>query len=205
MSLILDAWDLESNFISLGSGIHNTREYLKANIENDEGFFKDGLATFIIKVSTMTKYERKQEDLPSKARIKKLNACWIQRINVLRELLNELNDLTSKKTKDYSKLAGLDIAGKTIEVEYPKLVSNSMLQTRQQFEEIVENLKKLSTNKFNSMIGYSENDIDNWLVEYANRNEDIETTLQNISIDYREYENELFKIKFKQEVIIAPL
>lgn len=55
------------------------------------------------------------------------------------------------------------------------------------------------------MIEYIEDDIHNWLVEYANRNEDIETTLQNLSIDYREYENELFKIKVKQEVIVVPL
>jgi hypothetical protein len=55
------------------------------------------------------------------------------------------------------------------------------------------------------MIEYTENDINNWLVEYANRNEDIETILQNLSIEYREYENELFKIKVKQEVTIAPL
>jgi hypothetical protein len=55
------------------------------------------------------------------------------------------------------------------------------------------------------MIEYTEDGIDNCLVEYANRNEDIETTLQNLSIDYREYENELFKIKVKQEVIVVPL
>jgi hypothetical protein len=54
MSLILDTWDLESSFVSLGSRIQNNREYLNADIENDEGYFKDGLATFIIKVSTMT-------------------------------------------------------------------------------------------------------------------------------------------------------
>jgi hypothetical protein len=60
-----------------------------------------------------------------------------------------------------------------------------MLQTRQQFEEIVENLKKLSTEKFNSMIEYTENDIDNWLVKYSNRNKEIETTLKNLSFDYR--------------------
>jgi hypothetical protein len=61
-----------------------------------------------------------------------------------------------------------------------------ILQTRQQFEEIVEKLKKLSANKFNSIIEYNEDDIDNCLVEYANRNEDIETNFQNLSIDYRE-------------------
>jgi hypothetical protein len=69
----------------------------------------------------------------------------------------------------------------------------------------MEKLNKLSAEKFNSMIGYTKDDIDNWLVEYANRNEDIETTLQNLSIDYRKYENELFKIKVKLEVIISPL
>ena len=44
---------------------------------------------------------------------------------------------------------------------------------------------KLSTKKFNSMIEYTEYDIDNWLVEYANGNEDIESTLKNLSIDGR--------------------
>jgi hypothetical protein len=77
MYLILDIWDLTNNFVSLGSRIQNTREYLKDDIENDEGFIKDGLATFIMKVSTMNEYERKQEDLPSQARIKQLKACWI--------------------------------------------------------------------------------------------------------------------------------
>jgi hypothetical protein len=102
-------------------------------------------------------------------------------------------------------LTVLDFAYSTIGLEYPNLISNSILQTRQQFKESVEKLNKLSTEKFNSMIEYTNVDIDNWLVEYANRNEDIETTLKNISVDYREYENELFKIKFKQEVIVAYL
>jgi hypothetical protein len=44
MSLILNTWDLPSSFVSLGSKIQNTREYLKYDIENDEGFFNDGLA-----------------------------------------------------------------------------------------------------------------------------------------------------------------
>jgi hypothetical protein len=178
--------DLESSCVSVGSRIHNTREYLKVDIENDEGFLKDGLVTFIIKASTMTTYERKQEDLPSQACIKRLKACWNQRINVLREILSELNELTSKKDEAYSKLIRLDLVGNNIEVEDPKLISNSLLQTRQQFEKIVENLKKLLAEKFNSMTEYTKNDIDNCLVEYSNRNEDIETNFQNLSIDYRE-------------------
>jgi hypothetical protein len=38
------------------------------------------------------------------------------------------------------------------------------------------------------MIEYTEQDIESWLVEYVNRNEDIEITLHQLSIDYREIE-----------------
>jgi hypothetical protein len=55
------------------------------------------------------------------------------------------------------------------------------------------------------MIEFTHDDIDNWLVEYTNKNEDIENTLQNLSIDLREIEKELFDIKVKQEVIVSPL
>jgi hypothetical protein len=80
-----------------------------------------------------------------------------------------------------------------------------MPMTRQKFEEKVETLKILSEEKSNSMVEYTYDDIDSWLVEYENRNEDIETTLQNLTIDLIEIQGELFNIKFKQEVIVAPL
>jgi hypothetical protein len=47
------------------------------------------------------------------------------------------------------------------------------------------------------MVEYTCDDIDSWLVEYTNINEYIETTLQNLSIDLREIEGELFNIKVK--------
>jgi hypothetical protein len=205
MSLILDTWDLAKKISSLGLRIQNTKEYLNADIENDEGFLKYGVSMFIAKVLAMTEQRRKQEDFPSQSHIKQLKSCWIQIINILRGLLSELNDLTHKKTKAYSKLIGLDIAGTTIEVSNPNLIANSMLMTRQQFEEHVETLKRLSIEKFDSMVEYTNDDIDSWFVEYTNRNEDIETTLQNLSIDSREIESELFNIKVKKEVIVAPL
>jgi hypothetical protein len=43
------------------------------------------------------------------------------------------------------------------------------------------------------------------VVEYTNKNEDIETILQNLSIDHREIESELLSIKVKKEVIVSPL
>jgi hypothetical protein len=71
-------------FSSIGLRIKNTKEYLNADLTNYEGFFTNGLVRFAAKFSTMTEQRRKQEDFPSQSRIKKLKACWIQRINTLR-------------------------------------------------------------------------------------------------------------------------
>jgi hypothetical protein len=89
-------------------------------------------------ILAMIEYEIKKQYLPSQYHTKQLRACWTQIINVLRELLNELNELTSKKTEAYSKLTRLNLVGGTTET----IISNSMLQTRQWFEETLENLKK---------------------------------------------------------------
>jgi hypothetical protein len=81
-------------FASLGLRIQNTKEYLNAYLKNDEGFCTDGVAMFVAKVSVMTDQRRKQEDFPSQSRVKQLKACWIERVNTLRGLLSQLNDLS---------------------------------------------------------------------------------------------------------------
>jgi hypothetical protein len=42
-------------------------------------------------------------------------------------------------------------------------------------------------------------------VEYVNKNKDIEIILQQLSIDYREFESAMLDIRIKQEVIVAPM
>jgi hypothetical protein len=70
MSLILDLWDLEKIFSALGLRIQTTKEYLNADLKNDEGFFINGVAMFVAKFSAMTDHRRKHEDFPSQRRIK---------------------------------------------------------------------------------------------------------------------------------------
>jgi uncharacterized protein YeeX (DUF496 family) len=57
--------------------------------------------------------------------------------------------------------------------------------TRQQFEEHMDILKGLSAEKFNSIIEYNESEIENWLMEYAIKNQDMEESIHNISHDLR--------------------
>jgi hypothetical protein len=77
--------------------------------------------------------------------------------------------------------------------------------TRKQFEEHVEILKGLSTEKFNNMIEYTEYEIESWLVNYVNKNEDIEDTLHQLSFELRELEGTIFDIKVRQEINVVPM
>jgi hypothetical protein len=43
------------------------------------------------------------------------------------------------------------------------------------------------------------------LVSYVNKNEDIEDTLHQLSIEFRDFERTLFDIKFKQEITVTPM
>jgi hypothetical protein len=59
--------------------------------------------------------------------------------------LVDCDTLSVKKGELYLKLIELDLAGTTGEVQDPKLILNSMLMTREQFEEHLEILKVVST------------------------------------------------------------
>jgi len=47
--------------------------------------------------------------------------------------------------------------------------------------------------------------MENWLVDYSIKNQDIEEYLWNISIDLRDLEGELFNIKIRHELNVAPM
>jgi ATP:corrinoid adenosyltransferase len=66
-------------------------------------------------------------------------------------------------------------------------------------------LKSASAERFNSLTEYSELEVESWLVSYVNKNEDIEDTLHQLSIDFRDLESSLFDIKVRQEIIVAPM
>jgi hypothetical protein len=52
---------------------------------------------------------------------------------------------------------------------------------------------------------YTEQEIESWLVDYIHKNEDIEITLQQLSIEYRELESTMLEIRVRKEVNVAPM
>jgi hypothetical protein len=85
------------------------------------------------------------------------------------------------------------------------LILKSLFLTKKEFDEQVEIFKGLSFEKFYDILEYSEDDVENWLVDYSIKNQYIEEALWNISIDLRDLEGELFNIKIWHEINVAPM
>jgi hypothetical protein len=141
MSLILETWELTNNFIVLASKMANLKKYLEVDLQINEGFYKEAITTFVIKVSSMTEHKIKEEYLPSPTRIKQLKACWIKRIKCLKEILDDLDILSVKRGECYLKLIDLDLVGTRGEVDDSKIILISVLMTKEQFEAKLETLK----------------------------------------------------------------
>jgi hypothetical protein len=85
------------------------------------------------------------------------------------------------------------------------LILNSMFMTKKQFDEQVEILKGLSVEIFYGIIEYNKKEIDNCFFYYSVKNQDIEETIHDISHELRHLEDELFNIKIKHEINVAPM
>jgi hypothetical protein len=66
-------------------------------------------------------------------------------------------------------------------------------------------LKTFSLEKFYSILQFDQSHVHDWLVKYAVQNEEIHQSLSNLSIDFQELENDIFNIKIRNEINVAPM
>jgi len=52
---------------------------------------------------------------------------------------------------------------------------------------------------------FSEEEVEKWLVRYINKIDEVDDTLHQSEIDLREFKNQLFEIKTRHEITVAPL
>jgi hypothetical protein len=121
-------------------------------------------------------------------------------IKSLREMLNELDVVKIKRGDLFLKLVDL-----TKELDNPNLLMDTILMSKEKLLDQLEALKVAWASEFTDSIEFSEDEVERWLVRYINKNDDIEDTLHQLSIDLREMENELFEIKTKHEIMVAPM
>jgi hypothetical protein len=66
--------------MTFGTRLQIFKDYLDADCENDEGFYKNEFTIFSLKIMNMIELKRKEENFRSQARVKKLKACLIKKI-----------------------------------------------------------------------------------------------------------------------------
>jgi uncharacterized protein YeeX (DUF496 family) len=137
----------------------------------------------------------REEDLPSLYWIKQLNACWKEKVKNLNIIVQACDQVVLKKEEVFKSLTEIDLTGSTNEVQDPKLVVKLLFLTKKSFDKQFEIFKGLSFETFYGILEYNEDDVDNWLVDYSVKNQDIEETLRNISIGPRDLEGKLFNRK----------
>jgi len=69
----------------------------------------------------------------------------------------------------------------------------------------LEALKFAWVSDFMESIEFSKDEVERWLVRYIKKNDGIEDTLHQLSIDLTKMENELFEIKTKHKIAIASM
>jgi hypothetical protein len=106
-------------------------------------------------------------------RMKQLKSCRIKKIKRSKEILSHFNTLSVKRGECYLNVVELDLARKTIEGDFFKVILNSIFMTKEQFGKKMESLKSASAKRFNNLTKYSEFEIESCLVNYVNNIEDI--------------------------------
>jgi hypothetical protein len=77
---------------------------------------------FATKVSSLSDTHRREQNLPSSTRMKQINSCWLKIIKSLREMLNELDAMKSKRGDLFLKLFDLKK-----ELDNPNLLMDAII------------------------------------------------------------------------------
>jgi hypothetical protein len=205
MQLVTEAWETSQNIASFRKRENDLHEHLQTNLKNDQHFYEQMLTPFSNHAINNSDLKRRQEDLPSPKRIKKLKACWQKKVKNLQLIVESCEQAISEKEELFRNLTQIDLAGSTNEVQDPNLVLKSLSMTKEAFDEQLDILKGLSLEKFYDILEYRVDELENWLLDYATHNEEIEQALHSISMDLRKLENELFDIEIQDEINVAPM
>jgi hypothetical protein len=123
----------------------------------------------------------------------------------LNDIVQACSQAITRREELFKKINEINIACNTNEVQDPKFILNSLFLTKQEFDEQVEIFQEFSFEKFYGILEYGEDDMGNWPVDYLIKNQYFEEALWNISIDIRDLEGQIFNIKIRHEINVAPM
>jgi hypothetical protein len=205
MQLVTEAWETSQNIASFRKRANDLQEHLQANLKNDQRFCEQVLTHFSNHAINTSDLKRRQENLPSPKRTKKLKACWQKKVKNLELIVESCKQAILEKEELFTNLIQIDLAGSTNEVQDPNLILKSLSMTKEAFDEQLDILKGLSFEKFYNIVEYRVDELESWVLDYSTHNEEIEQSLHSISMDLRKLENDLFDIEVQDEINVAPM
>jgi hypothetical protein len=110
----------------------------------------------------------------------------------------ECDAISSKIGELFLNLVELKLNVSTEDVDDTHLIMKSILLSKEQMKEILDSLKISLGEKFKNLTEYSKTQIEGWLVNYVNSNDDIKNTLHQFTVEFKDLQNELFDIKVRQ-------
>jgi hypothetical protein len=180
-------------------------EHLQANLKNDQRFCEQVLTPFSNHAINTSELKRRQENLPSPKRTKKVKACWQKKVKNLELIVESCKQAILEKEELFTNLIQIDLAGSTNEVQDPNLILKSLSMTKEAFDEQLDILKGLSFEKFYGIVEHRVDELERWVLDYSTHNEEIEQSLHSISMDLRKLENDLYDIEIRDEINMAPM
>jgi hypothetical protein len=115
-------------------------------------------------------------------------------------MIVECDAINSKRSDIFFKL--LDV---TKELEGPHLIMDTIFLTKDRMQEQLDALKISWANEFNDLTEFLQEEVEKWLIHYVNKNEDQVDIIHQLGFELKDIEDELFDLKIKHELMVAPL
>jgi anti-sigma-K factor RskA len=109
-------------------------------------------------------------------------------------MMNEIEALRNKKGDLFLKIMGL-----TNELDGLDLLMDTKILTKEYLMGQLKALKVAWVNEFTETIEFSEDEVERWLVQYININDEVDDALHQSELDLREFERQLLEIKTKHK------
>lgn len=129
---------------------HFFKDYLAANVRNDEEFYISVVSIFVAKVLSMADQVRKKQYMPSNYIIKQIQEGWKGWIDILRLLSERCSPLEDRKSATFFKV--IDVI---YELGGPPAIKNSTLIFVDNLEFEISKLKENGSNNLKTWYIFS--------------------------------------------------
>ena len=97
MQLVTEAWETSQNIVSFQKRENDLLEHLEENLKNDQHFCEQVLTHFSNHAINTSDLKRRQDNLPSPKRTKKVKSCWKNKFKSLELIVESCKQVILEK------------------------------------------------------------------------------------------------------------